>query len=289
MKYKYENCVFGEWTVLNGLEKGYYEAICSCGNRKKVYITNLTSGKSTNCGCIQAQKTKERSTTHGMSSTEMADLKVKKEDIQMEVYKKLMQVQCKLKAPKNQMNKFGGYKYRSCEDILEALKPLLLEVKASIVISDDIILINDRYYVKSTVKFIDVETGEIVETSALAREEESKKGMDSSQLTGSTSSYARKYALNGLFAIDDTKDSDFTNTHGKDISIQNNVTNKTNNATQKTLSEKQLTRMYALGAKAGYNSTQVKEQVFRRFKTEPKYLSKTDYDTVCNGYEAASK
>lgn len=71
MKYKYENCVFGEWIVLNGLGKGYYEAVCSCGNRKKVYITNLTSGKSTNCGCMQAQKTKERFTTHGMSSTKI--------------------------------------------------------------------------------------------------------------------------------------------------------------------------------------------------------------------------
>ena len=134
----------------------------------------------------------------------------------MSVYKKLIEVQTKLKAPKNQYNSFGKYSYRNCEDILEALKPILKEVGATIIISDEVVPVNERYYVKATVKFIDTETGEAVEASANAREEDNKKGMDSSQLTGSTSSYARKYALNGLFAIDDTKDSDFTNTHDKE-------------------------------------------------------------------------
>ena len=134
----------------------------------------------------------------------------------MSVYKKLIEVQTKLKAPKSQYNSFGKYSYRNCEDILEALKPILKEVGATIIISDEVVPVNERYYVKATVKFIDTETGEVVEASANAREEDNKKGMDSSQLTGSTSSYARKYALNGLFAIDDTKDSDFTNTHDKE-------------------------------------------------------------------------
>ena len=134
----------------------------------------------------------------------------------MSVYLKLMNVQSELKAPKNQYNSFGKYAYRSCEDILEALKPVLLKHKAAVIVTDDIVFVDGRHYVKATVKFIDAETGEVVENSALAREEESKKGMDACQLTGATSSYARKYALNGLFCIDDTKDSDATNTHGKE-------------------------------------------------------------------------
>lgn len=127
--------------------------------------------------------------------------------------KKLQKIQSEIKAPKGQTNKFGNYKYRSCEDILEAVKPLLAEQELAILISDEIILVGERYYIKATATLTDGK-GEISVT-ALAREEENKKGMDASQLTGSTSSYARKYALNGLLAIDDTKDSDSTNTHNK--------------------------------------------------------------------------
>ena len=133
----------------------------------------------------------------------------------MEIYKKLMNLQQKLKAPKGQFNKFGNYKYRSCEDILEALKPLLGEEKCALFINDEIINIENRFYVKAVATLIDIETGDSIQSCANAREEESKKGMDGSQITGSTSSYARKYALNGLFCIDDNKDSDSTNTHGK--------------------------------------------------------------------------
>ena len=129
----------------------------------------------------------------------------------MNVYEKLMQVQSELKAPKNQFNSFGKYKYRSTEDILEALKPLLAATKAVVTINDEVIQVDDRFYIKATATFVDVESSEKHSVSALAREESSKKGMDSSQLTGSTSSYARKYALNGLFLIDDTKDSDYNN------------------------------------------------------------------------------
>lgn len=128
---------------------------------------------------------------------------------------RLINIQSKLKAPKNQKNTFGNYYYRSCEDILEAVKPLLQEEKLSLVISDEIINVGTRFYVKATAKLFDDTGKELVSTSAIAREEETKKGMDASQITGSTSSYARKYALNGLFAIDDTKDADTTNTHEK--------------------------------------------------------------------------
>ena len=126
----------------------------------------------------------------------------------MGVYEKLMQVQSELKAPKSQFNSFGKYNYRSCEDILEGVKPLLLKVKATLTISDEIVQVADRIYVKATSTFTDIENGESITNSAYAREASEKKGMDESQVTGSTSSYARKYCLNGLLCIDDTKDSD---------------------------------------------------------------------------------
>ena len=129
--------------------------------------------------------------------------------------KELVEIQSKLNAPKSQFNKFGGYKYRSCEDILQAVKPLLTENKCTLTVYDDIVLVGTRIYVKATATLKN-EQGETETTTAFAREEETKKGMDSSQVTGAASSYARKYALNGLFAIDDNKDSDSTNTHGKD-------------------------------------------------------------------------
>lgn len=125
-----------------------------------------------------------------------------------EILQKLIVLQSELKAPKGQYNKFGGYKYRSCEDILEAVKPLLNKQGCSLIISDTLENIGERYYIKATVTIYDKETGESVSNSAYAREEETKKGMDGSQITGTASSYARKYALNGLFLIDDTKDAD---------------------------------------------------------------------------------
>lgn len=134
----------------------------------------------------------------------------------MNVYEKLQHVQSGLKAPKNQYNKFGNYHYRNCEDIQEAAKPLLQEVKAALVVGDELVLIGERYYIRATARFVDCESGEMVENMAYAREEQEKKGMDVSQVTGSTSSYARKYALNGLFCIDDVKDADNQdNTDGK--------------------------------------------------------------------------
>lgn len=119
---------------------------------------------------------------------------------------KLQEIQHKLKAPKGQYNSFGKYKYRSCEDILEAVKPILNETGCTLTLSDEIVLIGDRYYIKATAKLTGADTNEV--TTAYAREDLDKKGMDGAQVTGTASSYARKYALNGLFCIDDTKDAD---------------------------------------------------------------------------------
>lgn len=124
------------------------------------------------------------------------------------ILQKLSNVQMELKAPKDQKNSFGNYKYRSCEDILEAVKPLLKKNDLTLVISDTLENIGDRYYVKATATIYDIESGTTLSNTAYAREEETKKGMDGSQITGTSSSYARKYALNGLFNIDDTKDAD---------------------------------------------------------------------------------
>lgn len=127
----------------------------------------------------------------------------------------LIAIQQLLKAPKNQKNNFGGYKYRSCEDILEAVKPLLKDMECGLIIRDEIVETSNRVYVKATASLYN-RIGELIaESTGYAREEETKKGMDASQITGAASSYARKYALNGLFAIDDTKDADATNTYEK--------------------------------------------------------------------------
>ena len=131
----------------------------------------------------------------------------------MNLNDRLRAVQSALKAPKGQENKFGGYRYRSCEDILEAVKPLLAENGLALIISDEIAMVGERYYIKATATITDGENS--ISVTAYAREPESRKGMDEAQVTGSSSSYARKYALNGLFCIDDTKDPDATNTHGK--------------------------------------------------------------------------
>lgn len=126
----------------------------------------------------------------------------------MSVYEKLAAVQRELKAPKGQFNSFGKYKYRNCEDILEALKPVLSKNGCAVVLSDSVEQVGDRFYICATATITDYETHEQVHNTAFAREDTDKKGMDGSQITGTASSYARKYALNGLFLIDDTKDAD---------------------------------------------------------------------------------
>lgn len=132
----------------------------------------------------------------------------------MTVYKKLIKVQQELKVPKNQRNTFGNYNYRSAEDILEALKPILAKHEADVFLSYKVIVTGNMWtYVEATATFVDIETGESTCTTGYAREAETKKGMDPSQITGSASSYAGKYALNGMFLIDDTKDADTDEHH----------------------------------------------------------------------------
>ncbi|MFC2295063.1 MAG: ERF family protein [Leptotrichia hongkongensis] len=152
----------------------------------------------------------------------------------MNIYEKINKIQVELKAPKSQRNNFGNYNFRNCEDILEALKPLLLRGKMIIQLSDELVQIGDRFYIKATATLIDTESGEKHSTTSFAREELTKKGMDGSQITGASSSYARKYALNGLLAIDDTKDSDTTN-----IGNQNNNTKQTKSAKSKMTPEEE--------------------------------------------------
>ena len=131
----------------------------------------------------------------------------------MNIYEKLLNIQVELKCNKNQYNSFGKYKYRSCEDILEAVKPICKKYNCTLILSDTLENIGERYYIKATALLIDTESEDDLEAhsisnTAYAREELEKKGMDGSQITGTASSYARKYALNGLFNIDDTKDAD---------------------------------------------------------------------------------
>ena len=129
----------------------------------------------------------------------------------MAIYDKLSEIQDRLFVPKDQKNDFGKYNYRSCEDILKAVKPICKEIGCVLTITNELVNIGDRNYVEATVRLIDLEDATEVISKAHAREEETKKGMDGSQITGASSSYARKYALAGLFCIDNEKDSDATN------------------------------------------------------------------------------
>ncbi|MGL5646741.1 MAG: ERF family protein [Clostridium sp.] len=198
------------------------------------------------------------------------------ENIKAGLYLKLMKIQTELKAPKGQFNSFGKYKYRNAEDILEALKPLLKKNKCSIIISDTVKSIESgnlaRFYVEATITLLDCETGATVESKALAREEEVKKGMDGSQITGTASSYARKYALNGMFAIDDTKDSDFTN-----------------DGTE-TEEEKKVRKLYAEGKKAGVTPSQIIQVIkndYKKIRIED--LTNEEYNTVFGRLKAKVK
>ena len=172
----------------------------------------------------------------------------------------LATIQAELNAPKNQRNSFGGYNYRSCEDILEAVKPLLAKTKTTLTITDEIVCVGARYYIKATATLTSND-GEIVSASAYAREAESKKGMDEAQVTGATSSYARKYALNGLFAIDDNKDADTINTHGKAEEPA------TNDATESLATQEQVAEIFNLkcnvaNIRKAYNITRLAELTY---------------------------
>ena len=207
-------------------------------------------------------------------------------------FKKLINIQQKLKAPKGQRNNFGNYNYRSCEDIVEAVKPLLKREGLILNLSDEVVQIGDRYYVKATARVINIEDGEKIETTALAREDENKKGMDLAQITGSVSSYARKYALNGMFAIDDTKDADATNTHGKEVPSRNQSTETKGEFTTMAdltgkLTTKQINRLMAIGKKANITEAQILTAIKRDYnKTEISQLSRKEYDDICTRLEA---
>lgn len=208
-----------------------------------------------------------------------------------ELINKLNQIQADLKAPKNQINKFGGYKYRSCEDILEAVKPFLKESGLILLIKDEIINLGDRYYVKATCTLYD-EEGHSLSTEALAREAQTKKGMDESQITGAASSYARKYALNGLFAIDDNKDADTQDNRNTsqprayNSAYQSQGQGQKSQANNGLITPAQLKRLFAMAkgqkamAKAVIDSFGYKSS---------KEIQKKDYEAICNQIQANMK
>lgn len=194
----------------------------------------------------------------------------------MTIYEELSRIQKELKAPKNQRNNFGGYNYRSCEDILEAVKPLLNS--CVLTVSDEVVMLDKRFYVKATARLA-LSKDEFVENTAWAREPEAKKGMDEAQITGATSSYARKYALNGLLAIDDTKDADATNTHDKS---NDNFAKEASSA--KTAQTKAINKAKAAGAD-DYEQPKPKKPLAERYEATLKWLK----DQTAETYRQASK
>lgn len=196
----------------------------------------------------------------------------------LNVWQKMNRVQVELKAPKNQWNKFGKYYYRSCEDILEGLRPLKEKYEVDVFLSDSVENVGDRYYIVSEAEFVDCETGDSIKKYGRAREEEIKKGMDSSQITGSASSYARKYALNGLFAIDDIKDSDTTNNSAQ-------PTTQAKKEASTGLTNQHLNKLFELGVKKGYSQEKVRQQVVKKFNKTAEEMTLAEYNQVIQGYE----
>lgn len=210
-------------------------------------------------------------------------------DYKESIYAKLSRVQLHLKAPKSQFNKFGNYAYRSAEDILEALKPVLAEVGLALVISDEVTLMGDRFYIRATACVNDFDGGKISAT-AYAREADERKGMDSSQVTGSASSYARKYALNGLFAIDDTKEADATNTHDKSNPASTpkpapKPAKADINKADVKITNAQVQRMFAIAKQKGIDNDTLKELVVKQGVSSSKDLNKKQYDAVIEQIE----
>ena len=213
----------------------------------------------------------------------------------MSVYSKLLKVQGELKAPKSQYNSFGKYKYRNCEDILEAAKPLCVENGLLLSLTDEPCFLEGRFYIKATAKVIDIDDGICHFVEAVAREEDNKKGMDGSQVTGASSSYARKYALNGLFCIDDTKDSDTTNTHGKEEKQEEKPKQDWKDSLNvppewkdkvvevELISEAQAKRLYAISQG---KTEQAKEIMLKYGFGSSKAITKDKYKQICDEVEA---
>lgn len=192
----------------------------------------------------------------------------------MKIVEQLRNVQFELKAPKGQRNTFGKYNYRSCEDILEAVKPLLDKEKITLCLDDSIEIIGNRFYVKATAT-LQNEDGESIQNHAFAREAETKKGMDDSQITGTASSYARKYALNGLFLIDDTKDADTDEYHN-----QTGKSEKPQAAppAPKLITSKQVEELLSLCSKAGWQPAGMLKYLQEKYpNAAPKKLEEITY------------
>lgn len=182
---------------------------------------------------------------------------------------RLIAVQSQLKVPKNQYNDYGGFKYRSCEDILEAVKPLLQKEGLYVTIADDIVVIGERFYVKATATLSDGENS--ISNQAFAREDAAKKGMDGSQVTGTASSYARKYALNGLLAIDDTKDADTLN-NGKEYT----ATTKASGKVKATAPASKIPAPDKAAVIAAVYAAQTEEEVIAIYKKSSYYFGKDE-------------
>ena len=201
----------------------------------------------------------------------------------MNLNEKLSKIQSELKAPKNQRNNFGNYNYRSCEDITEAVKPFLKELGVTLTLSDNIVMIGSRIYVQGEAKISDGK--ETIITTGYAREAETKKGMDDSQVTGAASSYARKYALNGLFAIDDTKDADATNTHDK---VQTKVKESKPLENDGVITEAQAKRLFAMSG--GTKNAKIVKEIIGEFGyTNTKDIKKSHYQEICDKLESKMK
>lgn len=200
-------------------------------------------------------------------------------DNKTNILKKLATIQEKLKAPKNQWNKFGKFNYRSAEDILEAVKPLLKETKTVLLLGDKIEEQNGRYYVLAEAKLICVETGDQLSNTALAREAENKAGMDTSQITGTASSYARKYALNGLFLIDDTKDAD-TDEYALNSGQTANRQQKSN-----TITDKQQKLLYARTKEYNLTAKQMKSLLGEYGYQKSTEIEQKNFNTILDKME----
>lgn len=228
----------------------------------------------------------------------------------MSIYTKILKIQTNLKAPKSQYNSYGGYAYRNCEDILEALKPHLLQSNLVLTISDDIAVMGDRFYIKASVTLYDIDSGESLTTHALARETQERKGMDTSQITGATSTYARKYALNGLFCIDDSKDADTpTDTGGTQAAApiiplnpktaaggeeepaykhqpNEKPTDEKTKKTDRKLNITQQRKLYATGYTYGFTEADIKKAMAKLYKkSSAKDLLYSEYKTLLERME----
>lgn len=234
----------------------------------------------------------------------------------MNIYKKLYNVQQSLKAPKDLHNSFANYNYRTTEAILQACKPLLKENNLIILLDDEVETKGEYNYIRATAKIVDIETGEHIETSALAREDRDRKKFDAPQISGSCSSYARKYALSGLLAIDNTKDSDVTNTQqdeeehkapkedkptfagpaSEKVNVKNIWTKGTTNqeedkvisfnqSSQDLITKSEMMFIYSRGFQAGYSQDQVKNHIIKKFNKTIDQLTKVEATKIVEGYQ----